>query len=56
MNEPQLRDKQPELHVLNSRTMTFEQMMDLFRRLTGREPTAQEIEEARRDWEKQESE
>jgi hypothetical protein len=36
--------------------MTFDDVMEMFRRLTGREPTAEEVEEARSEWEQQESE
>jgi hypothetical protein len=50
MSEQQ-HDKPPELHVLNPRTATLAQIIDLFRRLTGREPTPEEVEEARREWE-----
>jgi hypothetical protein len=37
VSEPQ-HDKAPELHFTNAKQLTFEQMMDLFRKLTGREP------------------
>jgi hypothetical protein len=56
MNEPQQPDKQPELHLTDAKQLTFAQMMDLFRKLTGREPTAEEIEEARTEWEQERSE
>ena len=56
MSEPQRHDNPPELHVLNPRTMTFEDMMAMFRRLTGREPTAEEVEEAKREWESDDGE
>jgi hypothetical protein len=48
--------QQPELHVLHPRTMTFADVLNLFRKLTGRELTAEEIEEARTEWDKEESE
>jgi hypothetical protein len=51
MNEQQQHDKQPELHLTNAKQLTFEQMIDLVRRLTGREPMPEEVEEARREWE-----
>jgi hypothetical protein len=51
MSDQQKHDKPPELHVLNPRTATFADVMEMFRSLTGREPTAEEIEEARREWE-----
>jgi hypothetical protein len=50
MSEQQ-HDKLPELHILNPRTATFENVMEMFRRLTGREPTAEAVEEAEREWE-----
>jgi hypothetical protein len=49
MNEQQ-QDNQPELHVLNPRTATLEDVLNLFRKLTGREPTPEEVEEARAEW------
>jgi hypothetical protein len=42
----QQHDQPPELHALNPRTMTLAQIIDLFRKLTGREPTAEEVKEA----------
>ena len=46
MSEPEQQDK-PTLHVLKTRTLTFADMMKMFRRLSGREPTGEEVEEAR---------
>ena len=43
--------EQPRYHVANPRTMTFEDVMEMFRQLTGREPATEEIDEARREWE-----
>lgn len=51
MSEPQQHDKPPELHVLNPRTMTFADAIEMFRRLSGREPTPEEVEGARAEWE-----
>jgi hypothetical protein len=48
-------DGKPRLHMSNTKGATFEDMIDLFRKLTGREPTAEEIEEARREWDNQKS-
>jgi hypothetical protein len=56
MSEPQRHDKLLELHLLNPHTMTFADLMAMFRRLTGREPTAEEVEEAKREWESDEGE
>lgn len=52
MNE---NDK-PALHLLNGSEITFEMLGQLFAKLTGREPTAEEIEEARREWDRLENE
>jgi hypothetical protein len=41
----------PELFLLQCEDTTFADLMEMFRKLTGREPTAEEIEEARREWE-----
>ena len=46
----------PELHLLRPNEITFENVMEMFRRLTGRDPTPEEVEEARREWEKAEQE
>ncbi len=43
-------DEMPTLVLLPGPQMTFEDVMRMFERLTGREPTAEEIEEARREW------
>lgn len=48
--------QEPELHLRDANQMTFQNMMDLFRKLNGREPTPEEIEEARTEWDKQDSE
>jgi hypothetical protein len=40
----------PELHLLHPDEITFESIMQMFRDLVGREPTPQELEEARREW------
>jgi hypothetical protein len=50
MNEQQRHEKQPELHVLNPRTATFAQIIDLFHKLTRSEPTPEELEEAQVEW------
>lgn len=42
-------EAKPELHLLDAKQATFEDVIDLFRKQTGREPTAEEIEEARRE-------
>ncbi len=55
MSEQQ-HDKPPELHILNPRTATLAQVIDLFRRLTGREPVPEEIEEAQVEWESDDGE
>jgi hypothetical protein len=46
----------PALHLVDAKEITFEQIIDLFRQLAGREPTAEEVEEARREWQDEESE
>jgi hypothetical protein len=43
--------EQPELHLSDAKEMTLADVFNLFRKLTGREPTAEEVEEARREWE-----
>jgi ketosteroid isomerase-like protein len=40
----------PELHLLRGDTLIFEDILALFRALTGREPIEQEIAEARKVW------
>jgi hypothetical protein len=39
----------PSLRVLSG-DATYDEMIDLFRTLTGREPTAEAIEETRQEW------
>lgn len=41
--------KKPELHLAGPRP-SFDDMMKLYKKLTGREPTAQEMQEARKVW------
>lgn len=41
----------PELHVLNPRTAKLAQIIDLSCKRTGCEPTPEEIDEARAEWE-----
>lgn len=48
-----IKNDKPALHLTDAKAVSFEQMMNLFRKLTGREPTAEEIEEARREWDSQ---
>jgi hypothetical protein len=55
VSEEQQTDK-PALYLVDAKEITFEQTIDLFRKLTGREPTAVEVEEARREWQEGESE
>ena len=50
MSEEQQSDK-PAFFLVDAKEITFEQTIDLFRKLTGREPTAEEVEEARAEWE-----
>ena len=45
------KNDKPELVFLEGDGITFEDITDMFRRLMGREPTPEEIEEARREWE-----
>ena len=47
--------EKPRYYVANPRTLTFDDVMEMFRQLTGREPTPEEIEEARQAWESEES-
>jgi hypothetical protein len=56
MSEQQQHDKQPDLHVLNPRTATLAQVIDLFRKLAGRERTEEELAEAKAEWDQEESE
>jgi hypothetical protein len=55
MSEQQRNDK-PTLHLLHPQEITFENIMEMFRKLTGREPTPEEVEEARAEWEADDSE
>ncbi len=43
-------DEKPELHLSDAKQMSVEDVIDLLRTLTGREPTAEEIEVARHEW------
>ena len=43
-------DEKPRLHLSDAKQMSVEDVIDLFRKLTGCEPTAEEIEEARQEW------
>lgn len=43
--------KEPELHLANTREITFEKILDMFRELTGKEPSPEAIEAIRKDWE-----
>ena len=40
-------EETPSLVLLEGKKLTFEKAMDLFRRITGREPILEEIERAR---------
>jgi hypothetical protein len=40
----------PELVLIEGKDITFEDITGMFRRLTGREPTPEEVEEARQRW------
>jgi hypothetical protein len=46
------RKGKPQLHLLHPDHITFENLMEMFRRLTGPEPTPEEVEEARREWDR----
>ena len=46
MDEP----RKPELHLADPRGLTFEKLLEMFRRLTGREPTPEEVERVRAKW------
>jgi len=48
-----LNDK-PTLHLLHPDEVTLDNIIQMFRKLTGREPTPEEVEEARAEWEKTE--
>lgn len=37
----------PTLHLLNPRRMTLEHLVEMFRRLTGRQPTLEELDRAK---------
>ena len=50
------KNDKPTLHLLHSNEITFENIMEMFRKLTGREPTAEEVEEARLEWDREENE
>jgi hypothetical protein len=51
LSRDQIKEGKPERHLLDAKEATFGDVIDLFRKLTGREPTPEEIEEARREWE-----
>lgn len=48
--------EKPELHLADAKQMTLDDVLNLFRRVTGREPTPEEIEDARREWESDDGE
>ncbi len=43
--------KEPELHLANTKGITFEKILDMFRELTGKEPSPETIEAVKKDWE-----
>jgi hypothetical protein len=45
MNKQQQNDK-PTLHLTDAKEVTLTDVLDLFRKLTGREPTAEEVKGA----------
>jgi hypothetical protein len=49
MSEQQQHDK-PTLHLIDTKKMTLDHVLNLFRKLTGREPTLEAIENVRRRW------
>ena len=53
MSEQPQNDK-PTLHLLHPQEITFENIVEMFRQLTGWERTPEEIEEAQTEWEKAE--
>ena len=44
-------DDKIKLVLADAKEMTFEDSLEFFRKLTGREPTPEDIEEAREEWE-----
>lgn len=40
-----------DLHLANARAMSLDDILNLFRKVSGREPTPEEVEEARREFE-----
>ena len=52
MSQPETPESEkPEIVLADTKRMSFESVLDMFRRLSGREPTPAEVEEARAIWE-----
>jgi hypothetical protein len=43
--------EQPERHFIDAKQMTLDDVLALFTKLTGRPPTPEEVDKARRVWE-----
>ncbi len=46
-----MNGQQTELYISDTKAMTLEDVLNLFRHLTGREPTPEEVAEAKAEWE-----
>ena len=49
-----MNDSKPTLHLLHAGELTFDAVIEMFKRLTGRDLMPEEVEEARIEWEKAE--
>ena len=47
-----MEDDKPVFILAGGRKLTFENAMNLFRQMTGREPTPEELADAKKAWEK----
>ena len=46
-----MSDDKPTLMLLNPRTATFDDLIEFVRLVTGREPSPDDLEKSRREWE-----
>ena len=50
MADEEQKHEKPQLVLANTRRLTFEDCLNMYRRLMGKEPTPADVEKARKTW------
>ena len=50
MADEEQKHEKPQLVLANTKKMTFEDCLNMYRRLMGKEPTPADVEKARKTW------